>query len=117
MSDPIIVASWGCLPETERRVCDLFGFPTLVPPAFILALLVDAMFELYSDWSPVKRREAWEQVFRMTRVEIDQDGELVVGYFANRQWCVDLYNCQTGGGCTIGQALCQQLAFVNVPIP
>lgn len=110
-----VTRAWRCLAEPERRACDLFAVPTLVPPQFISATLVDTVFLVYSDWTPEKRRIAFQEIYNVTRVNIGTEEEPIEGYFTNQTWMTDLYACQQSGHCSVSEPLCLQLAFYNSP--
>lgn len=106
---------WACLAPTERAACQLMATPSFVPPAFVLAVLVDAVFAVNGTIDPELRREVWEGSYGMTRVEFEVEGESVDVYFANQQWCLDLWYAQDEGELLFDDPLCLQLAFYNLP--
>jgi hypothetical protein len=91
------------------------AFPALVPPGFTLAIIIDAIFAVNGTVDPTLRREVWERVYSMTRVDITVDENTITVYFGNQQWCVDLWHCQDDGDCQLSEPLCLQLEFLNRP--
>lgn len=106
---------WACIPDTERAAARAMMAPSLIPPAFTPAFVIDAIFDAQTQIEPTLRRQTWERVYRIERVTIEFEGEEVEGYFSNRQWCVDVWNCNAQDECPQAVERCLIFNFVNQP--
>lgn len=106
---------FACIPQTERNACWSMMSPTLIPPNFVLASVIDAIFAAQGQIDPETRREAWEAMYLMTRTEIEVEEETLTVYFADRKWCIDLYEASQNGKISLLMPRCAAFDYINQP--
>lgn len=107
---------WTCLDYPERVVTILCATPILIPPGYVLASSIDAVFAAQTQIDPDTRREAWEANYNMERTTITLDDVEVEVYILNQQWCADVANARLEGKCQVNDPLCSIIDFYNSPI-
>lgn len=113
---PFIPTYWPCLAYPERVVTVLCATPILIPPGYVLAASIDAVFAAQTQIDPDIRRQAWEANYNMERTTIEIDDAEVEVYILDQQWCADIAAARFEGLCQIDDPLCSIIDFPNSPV-